>query len=495
MYTRQDIIKEIFNNFLGNSSTWYKFLIIFFLILNPLIYFLDRFYFYSDFVVIGWAIVVESVIILIMTTQCFPFSPLSLLICEAVIMKLVSPHDIYLEIINNFSVIMLVMFSTTAIYFHKDFLSYVFSKIIIKIKSKTLLSVVILTLSALLSAFLDALTVIVIMVSIATGIFNNYTKYIRKNEKNIDNSINTKELRTFLRNILMTSAVGTAIGGVSTIIGEPQNYIIGKALEWDFITFMYKMRFISISCFFTSILICIFVNNFKLFGYGISLNAKLQEIIKNREKEIEENTKLFEKISFFSQGISLILFITLVATGFAEIGIIAIAIIGIITSFTGVVEENRIGEAFGESLPFAVLLILFFAIICMIDSLQLFKPIIHWAFTFSNKIQLLAFYFANSVLSTVSDNVFVAGIYINEVEEAFKSNIINHEEFEKLAITINSATNISSIATPNGQSAFLFLLTSSIAPLINLSYGKMIKMTLPYTILLSIITIISSCLM
>ena len=37
-----------------------------------------------------------------------------------------------------------------------------------------------------------------------------------------------------------------------------------------------------------------------------------------------------------------------------------------------------------------------------------------------------------------------------------------------------------------GQAAFLFLLTSSIAPLINLSYMRMVTMALPYTVTMGI---------
>lgn len=47
-------------------------------------------------------------------------------------------------------------------------------------------------------------------------------------------------------------------------------------------------------------------------------------------------------------------------------------------------------------------------------------------------------------------------------------------------------TNLPSCATPNGQAAFLFILTSTVAPLVQLSYFRMIKMTAPYTITLSI---------
>ncbi|MGL5242117.1 MAG: sodium/proton antiporter, partial [Kluyvera ascorbata] len=40
---------------------------------------------------------------------------------------------------------------------------------------------------------------------------------------------------------------------------------------------------------------------------------------------------------------------------------------------------------------------------------------------------------------------------------------------------------------PNGQAAFLFLLTSALAPLIRLSYGRMVWMALPYTLVLTLV--------
>ena len=51
-------------------------------------------------------------------------------------------------------------------------------------------------------------------------------------------------------------------------------------------------------------------------------------------------------------------------------------------------------------------------------------------------------------------------------------------------VAINTGTNLPSVATPNGQAAFLFLLTSSIAPLVRLSYGRMVWMALPYTLVM-----------
>ncbi len=43
---------------------------------------------------------------------------------------------------------------------------------------------------------------------------------------------------------------------------------------------------------------------------------------------------------------------------------------------------------------------------------------------------------------------------------------MSREHFDTLAVAINTGTNLPSVATPNGQAAFLFLLTSSIAPLV-----------------------------
>jgi NhaB family Na+:H+ antiporter len=86
----------------------------------------------------------------------------------------------------------------------------------------------------------------------------------------------------------------------------------------------------------------------------------------------------------------------------------------------------------------------------------------------------------------ISDNVFVATVYITEVANALKANTVTREQFDLLAVAINTGTNIPSVATPNGQAAFLFLLTSALAPVIRLSYGRMVWMALPYTITMTL---------
>lgn len=123
----------------------------------------------------------------------------------------------------------------------------------------------------------------------------------------------------------------------------------------------------------------------------------------------------------------------------------------------------------------------------VIHDQHLFQPIIDWVFAQSIEAQPLIMFFANGLLSIISDNVFVATVYINEVKAAFDAGSISREHFELLAVAVNTGTNLPSVATPNGQAAFLLLLTSAIAPLIRLSYGKMVIMALPYTIVMTIV--------
>ena len=127
----------------------------------------------------------------------------------------------------------------------------------------------------------------------------------------------------------------------------------------------------------------------------------------------------------------------------------------------------------------------------MIHDQHLFTPVIAYVLSLKQEIQIPVFFMVNGVLSMISDNVFVATIYISEVKEALDTGLISREQFDLLAIAINTGTNLPSVATPNGQAAFLFLLTSSIAPLIGLSYLRMVLLALPYTIVLTIVGLFS----
>jgi Na+:H+ antiporter, NhaB family len=185
------------------------------------------------------------------------------------------------------------------------------------------------------------------------------------------------------------------------------------------------------------------------------------------------------------QAIAAIFLFVALGLHLTEVGLIGLTIIVLQTAFNGITDEHRIGQAFQEALPFTALLVVFFAVVAVIHDQHLFSPITESALALEGKNQLVAFYLANGLLSMISDNVFVATVYISDIYKSLQRGAITREQFDLLAVTINAGTNIPSVATPNGQAAFLYLLTSALAPLIRLSYGRMVWMSFPYTITMS----------
>ena len=199
-----------------------------------------------------------------------------------------------------------------------------------------------------------------------------------------------------------------------------------------------------------------------------------------------------DKAKLIVQAVAGIWLIIALAFHLAEVGIIGLTVIVFITALNGIIEEHQIGEAFKEALPFTALLVVFFAIVAVIQEQNLFAGIIGYGLSLDGTHQIGMFYLANGILSAISDNVFVATVYINEVFRALQAGTINREQFDLLAVAINTGTNIPSVATPNGQAAFLFLLTSSLAPIIRLSYGRMVWMALPYTITMTLMGLLAA---
>ncbi len=233
------------------------------------------------------------------------------------------------------------------------------------------------------------------------------------------------------------------------------------------------------------LLTCWLVEKFKWFGYGTLLPTQVREVLQRYDDESRSQRTRQQKLALIFQGMIGVWLIIALAFHLAEVGLIGLSVIILATSFTGVTDEHAIGKAFTEALPFTALLAVFFAVVAVIVDQQLFAPIIRYVLQAEQDAQLSLFYLFNGLLSAISDNVFVGSVYINEAKTALQSGAINQQQFELLAVAINTGTNLPSVATPNGQAAFLFLLTSALAPLIRLSYGRMVWMALPYTVVLT----------
>lgn len=480
-------------NFLGSSADWYKKTIIAFLIINPILWF-SGFHFLT-----GWVLVAEFIFTLAMALKCYPLQPGGLLAIQAVAIGMTSPEMVYHEVEGQLKVILLLVFMVAGIHFMRELLLYTFSKILINIRNKIILSFLFCFAGAVLSAFLDALTVTAVLISIGVGFYSVYhrvasgKKFDEDHDHSGDDGVHEYkredliQFRAFLRSLIMHGAVGTALGGVCTIVGEPQNLLIADKAGWDFVEFFLRMAPVTMPVFVFGLLTCILLETTKWFGYGGTLPEEVRSVLSEFDAEQEDKRTGADKAKLIVQALVGAILVFALAGHIAEVGLIGLMVIVLLTAFNGVVEEHAIGHAFEEALPFTALLVVFFAIVSVIHEQHLFQPVTEFVFAMPTESQPIIMFLANGILSMISDNVFVATVYINEMVTALNNGVITREHFDVMAIAINTGTNLPSVATPNGQAAFLFLLTSALAPLIRLSYMQMVWMALPYTIVLSIV--------
>jgi Na+:H+ antiporter, NhaB family len=474
-------------NFLGHAPAWYKLTIIAFLVINPVLLIV------AGPVVTGWALLAEFIFTLAMALRCYPLQPGGLLAIEAVVIGLTSAESVYAEVTQAFPVILLLVFMVAGIYFLRDLLLLVFSRLILGVRSSSVLAVLFCAVAALLSAFLDALTVVAVAITVGTGLYEIYHKVASgkphseaDHDASQDESVGVlhrqtlDDLRAFLRSLMMHGAIGTAIGGVMTQVGEPQNLLIAEQAGWNFGQFFLKVAPVSVPVAIAGLLTCWSVEKFRLFGYGTPLPDAARAVLQDYYRQLSSRATAKDRQIVIVQAIVALILVASLALHVAEVGLIGLMVIILATSFTGIVEEHRIGKAFESALPFTALLVVFFIIVAGIHDQHLFEPVMREVLATEGRAQAAVLYLATGALSAISDNVFVASIYITEVKAALLQGAIDRAQFEALAVAINTGTNIPSVATPNGQAAFLFLLTSTLAPVIRLGYGRMIWMALPY---------------
>ena len=519
-------------NFLGNAPLWYKLTILLFLVANPIL--LRQ---YGPFIA-GWILIGEFIFTLAMALKCYPLPAGGLLAMEAVFIGMTKAETVYHEALNNFEVILLLIFMVAGIYFMKDFLRFTFTRILVKVQAKFKISLLFCFAGAFLSAFLDALTVTAVIIAVAYGFYDIYHRYVSDKDGTGGHDLTSdlalketeqeelKQFRGFLRNLMMHGAVGTALGGVCTLVGEPQNLLIGSEMGWHFMDFFLEVAPVSLPVLLVGLGTCYYVEKKKWFSYGIELPGNIRSHLLETETKMEAKRGFRGKLQLSLQAIAGLWLIVALAFHLAAVGLIGLSVIVFLTAFNGITEEHQIGKAFEEALPFTALLVVFFAIVAVIHDQHLFAPVINYVLSLKGQTQLAAYYIANGLLSAISDNVFVATVYISETKIHFVDmlgaipdigmtgeqmmdkltdpNVARTEvlatlpqaaaqqagalmdQLDKLAVAINTGTNIPSVATPNGQAAFLFLLTSALAPVIRLSYGRMVYLALPYTIPMSL---------
>lgn len=286
---------------------------------------------------------------------------------------------------------------------------------------------------------------------------------------------------------MMHAAVGTALGGVMTLVGEPQNILIAERAGWAFDEFFFRMLPVTAPVLVAGLITCVLLELTGKFGYGTKIPPKVLNIIVDYDRYTGERRTKREKVALIVQGIVAIWLVIALIIHISP-GLVGLSVIVLASALNGITEEHQIGHAFEEALPFTALLVVFFSIVGVISDNALFAPVTNFVLSLPTASdQVTALFIANGVLSAISDNVFVATVYVTETSKALANGVIDRDTYDLMAVAINTGTNIPSVATPNGQAAFLFLLTSALAPLIRLSYMKMVMMALPYTIVMSIV--------
>lgn len=482
----------LFGSFLGHAPAWYKIAMLSFLVGNFGLYFV------FGPLVTGWAILAEFILALAMALKCFPLQPGGLLALQAILLGLTDSHAVYHEVEHGLPVLLLVIFMVAGVHFLRDMLFRAINHILLTIRSRLILNFVTLVTVAVLSAFLDALTILAVLVALATGFYEVYHRVVSSVGYHDDpdltddyvDELHRKDLEDFravLRSLLMHGAIGTAIGGVCTLVGEPENIVIGSEAGWSFMGFAAQVAPATVPTLLAGFITCLVLERMRWFGYGVELPAGVRQILEDEDKRLRSMTTAKDRVMLAVQAGVALLMVLALAMHLAEIGLIGLAVIVIVSAIAGVTDEHHVAQAFMPGLPFASLLVVFYVIVSMIGSQQMFSPVIDWVLAMEPQMQVFMIFVTNGLLSAISDNVFVAAIYMHELKDAFGQGMTSRELFDAQSVAVVMGTGIPSMSTPNGQAAFLYLLTSQVAPLIRLGYGRMLYMALPYAVVTTLV--------
>ena len=142
------MINAIQKMFLGDSPSWYKTTIVVFLLINPIALIILNSLDYNAEFIVGWMFLLEFIFTLALALKCYPLQPGGLIAIQAIILGLTSTEAILHEIENNLEVILLLVFMVAGIFFMKNLMLTIFTKLLLKVKSKTLLSLLFLSCSS-----------------------------------------------------------------------------------------------------------------------------------------------------------------------------------------------------------------------------------------------------------------------------------------------------------------------------------------------------------
>ena len=163
----------------------------------------------------------------------------------------------------------------------------------------------------------------------------------------------------------------------------------------------------------------------------------MQKEVDRRQSEIGD----LERAQLLVQVVGAIFLVAALVLHIAEVYLVGLMLLILLASGNGK-SEHDLGEAAREGAPFVFVLVIFFGIVAMIHTQHLFAPVNDLILLFEGKERLLAYYIATGALSSISDNVFVASLFIGEAANLHAAGSIGREEYELIAVAINMGTNV-----------------------------------------------------
>ncbi len=190
-----------------------------------------------------------------------------------VLLKIVTPHEA-LSFVNWEAITLLFGMFTLVITLKEVNFFKILGNRVVRIFGKNiiLLFIVLSFLTAILSAFMDSITVMMFISSLTIEI--------------------SKTLEFNPVPFILTEIVSSNIGGSATMVGDPPNVIIGTSLGFSFIDFLKNVAPISI-------IILLFNIFYFLMIFKKDLKTNKKDVIKIKEIKVDDKYSFFISISVF----------------------------------------------------------------------------------------------------------------------------------------------------------------------------------------------------
>ena len=420
-------------------------------------------YFFGDFVVSAF-IVAEFIAALTLSSKIYPLLSGGLLFMQFLFMGLLPGEVYWLEIEHNIALTLLLVFVVTGVDFLQKLLMTIFSGLIMGIKNLTSLCITFSVFAAVFSANMDALTVTAVMMTITTSMLAAIMIIIEVKKAGYISDTEEEQFRAFLYGLMMSGLIGTMLGGMLTMIGEPQNYDIAKKNGWGMSEFFFRMIPIGAPVFIVGICALGWSVKKKKFGYGVEMPTRIRTSLEEHFNFEKAKMTMKEKFPIFVQMVVLFFFVYQLFSHQYELAVVGLFLIILIAVFTGINSEHTIAHKFVEAMGFVAVLMTFYGLVALINHHQVFTGVVEVIMEIEDqRFKAVAISAAAGAKSILSDNVLVELIWMTELDKLLLSSSITPWEHDYYSIALNAGTNVPSILTPNGSAPFLFFFLSSLA--------------------------------